>query len=188
MNYLSPACLGYAGHSWVLPVPRECISSTHAPVCRPWTADQVMQGRRKKKWGYRLSPDIAVSLNNFCKLWSHGLPDDLWLLSSQVWLCQLQGSWTLFFLHHFPWAIWKVCQKMKNDSEAKAWMQKNFIECKEKDVVHREHKEQPLRCSGARAGGPSAHPKEEERQTGPPPWGHMDSTERRWNIRRKKSS
>lgn len=63
-----------------------------------------------------------------------------------------------------------------------AWLQNNFIEStEEKEVAHREHLEEALKCSGAPARCPSAHPKEGGRATDAPElvWGDTDSKRKR---------
>lgn len=63
----------------------------------------------------------------------------------------LQGIPPFAFSSYFPWADWKSCYRMKEDSETHTWMQNSFIECWRKKalrVAQRGHQEQPLRCSG----------------------------------------
>lgn len=142
------------------------------PTCTPCRGSVLCDVRERKA-----EMKLWAVLRQYC--FPMPTPDTIWspltdghcCWSSQGRLCHLQEE-----------VDRKSSHRRKEDSEAQAWMQHNFNECKEeKEVAHREHQGQPPRCGAAPAGCPSACPSQGGREAKRSPLGWC----RRWRQERK---
>lgn len=158
------------GESWTLPGAEELYevgSHLRVPMCAGhvrvvcWVY-RGEEGRLKSREEAVCCPQAVLSDHaHSCHPLEPALTDGHCCWSSQGRLCHLQEE-----------VDRKSSHRRKEDSEAQAWMQHNFNECKEeKEVAHREHQGQPPRCGAAPAGCPSACPSQGGREAKRSPLG-----------------